>query len=159
VNFLESLSESPIAEWVLYSDYGFYITLSGHAVGMAVVVGMVYTLALRTLGFAKDVPLRIFDKMVTIAWLGFALNAITGVMLFTANGVNLMQNVSFIAKIIMIALGGVVASFLWRNLNANPEVMEGNVGASTQARIMAVASLVLWTGAIAAGRIIGYTNN
>jgi hypothetical protein len=159
MNFLESLGESPVAEWILYTDYGFYITLAGHAVGMAVVVGMVYMLAARTLGFAQGVPLRIFDKMVTIAWLGFALNAITGVMLFTANGVNLVQNPSFIVKLILIAIGGVVASLQWRNLNANPEVMEGSVAASSQARIMAVASLVLWTGAIVAGRIIGYTAN
>lgn len=159
MNFLESLAETPVAEWVLYTDYGYYITLSGHAVGMAVVVGMVYMLAARTLGYAQGVPLRIFDKMVTIAWLGFALNAVTGLMLVMSNAVSLFQNPSFIIKLILIGLGGIVATFLWRNLRADPEVMEGTVAASAQARILAVASILLWTAAIVTGRLIAYTAN
>ena len=158
MSFLEWLQDSPVGDWVRSSDYGYYVMLSGHAIGMGVVTGIVLMLGLRTLGFAKDQPLLIFERLFTIAWWGFTLNFITGMALFSANGPNLVKNIPFISKLSFIAVGGVMVWLLWRQLmEERLVVIDANGPASTKAKALAVATLVCWVVAIMFGRIIGYT--
>ncbi len=157
MNFLEGLQQTVMARWVLESDYGFYILLAGHAVGMAVVAGAMFMLAIRVLGYGKDEPMAVFDRLYPVAWWGFALNALTGTILFAANGIHLFQNLAFVLKLVMIALGGVAVFALARGVRQDQAFFEGRASASLRSKVLAVATLGLWTGAIIAGRVIGYT--
>ena len=157
MGFLEWLKATPLSEWVSGSDYGFYIVLAGHAVGMAVVTGTMFMVALRVLGYSRSVPLRVFDRLFTIAWVGFALNFVTGLALFTANGEHLVGNTAFQIKIGMLAVGGVAVYLTWRAVEADPAVIDGDGVAKMSTRVLAAATLFCWITAIVAGRIIGYT--
>ena len=155
MEFLQSLSQSPLFSWVSGQQLAYYSLLSGHAIGMGVVVGIVYMLCARVLGFT-GVPLAIFDRLYQLAWAGFVLNLITGLLLFAANGKHLIENTPFILKLTFIALGGVSLWGMSRALAAQP-AGTAQVGASPQARVLAVVTLLLWTAAIVCGRIIAYT--
>ncbi len=158
MNCLTSLQENPIGSWVLSSDYGYYICLVGHAVGMAVVVGAVMMLCIRVLGFSKDQPLLQFEPLFAIAWAGFLLNAATGLALFMANGPNLAKNPPFLIKIGFILFGGLSLWALWRRLiTERAVVIDANGPASVQAKTLAAATMAFWIVAIMAGRLIAYT--
>jgi len=155
MNILEWLVTTPIATWVTTSAYGYYISLSGHAIGMAVVAGTMLMAALRVLGFSRHTPLSMFDRLFKIAWAGFALNLVTGVMLFAANAKNLSANLAFLLKLGFIAFGGLAVYFLWRAVKSDAQ--DGEQSAALSTKLLAIMTLGCWVAAIVAGRIIGYT--
>jgi hypothetical protein len=157
-DFLVALQATPFADWVLTSTFGYYALLAGHALGMAIVVGTVFMLCLRVLGFAKDQPLLQFERLFGFAAAGFVLNLGTGLTLFAANGPNLAKNPPFLLKISLIVLGGVFLLLLWRRVMSERAVIVDAGGpASTQARALALITFGLWLCAIMAGRLIAYT--
>jgi hypothetical protein len=158
MEFLNWLGTSPLAHWVSENMLVYYSLLAGHAIGMGVVVGFVYMLSARVLGFGADIPLTIFDRLYHLIWAAFGLNFATGVMLFSANPRNLLENPPFLLKLSFIALGGVALWALSRSLQAEPlPVSAGLTGASARSRVWALATILLWTAAIVSGRIIAYT--
>lgn len=158
MEFLQWLANTPLAMWVLASEtYGYYIMLSVHAVGMGVVAGVVLMLCIRLLGFARDVPLSIFDRLFTIAKWGFVFNALSGAALFAANGANLVKNTPFLLKLTCIALGGVTLLILSRQVERDRAALAGGGEASGQIKLVAGVTMALWIAAILSGRIIAYT--
>ena len=158
MEFLNWLGASPLAHWVSDNMIVYYTLLAGHAIGMGVVVGFVYMLSARVLGFSPDIPLTIFDRLYHLIWAAFGLNFATGVLLFSANPRNLLANAPFVLKLSFIALGGVALWALSRSLQAEPvPVAAGGTVASARSRTLAIVAILLWTAAIVSGRIIAYT--
>ena len=58
--------------------------LSLHALGMALVAGLSAAFALRILGVAERVPFGEMKRFLPVMWLGFWLNAASGVLLLIA---------------------------------------------------------------------------
>jgi hypothetical protein len=160
MEFLRSLEKSPVGAWVRESEWGYAIVLCAHAVGMAIVVGVLVMINLRVLGYGRGVGLGQLKKLSGIAWVGFGINAVSGVMLFAGNARRLAETFAFQVKLVLLVAGGYAVWLLWRTLNAAPETLEPGVAATTErARVIAIVSLVVWLGVILAGRIIGYTIN
>jgi hypothetical protein len=158
MEFLNWLGDSPLAHWVSENMLIYYSLLAGHAIGMGVVVGFVYMLSARVLGFGVDIPLTIFDRLYHLTWAAFGLNFATGILLFSANPRNLLENPPFLLKLTFIALGGVALWALSRSLQAEPlPVSAGGAAASARSRAWAFATAFMWTAAIVSGRIIAYT--
>jgi hypothetical protein len=160
---LKWMEALPISDWITTSDWGFPIMLVFHSVGLAAVVGITAMLDLRVLGFARTAPLAAFEPLMSVAWIGFFINAISGSLLFMADASRLIVNWPFITKMTCVLLGGVTSALLWRQLHRSsdahieqpptaPPVLQVNAGA----RVLAVVSLVLWGGAILFGRLIAY---
>ena len=114
------------------------------------------------------------EPLFSYMWAGFWVNAVSGSVLFIADAPKKAANPSFIVKLVLIGLAVVVMRKLKRhafpiveNLNAsnrsnlsnpsnllnlsNPSVVTGH------ARMLAAMSLLLWAGAITAGRLMAYT--
>ena len=156
MEFLQKLVDLPLSMWVAGSDWGYPLVLCAHSIGMALVVGVVLMLGVRVLGFARGIPLNAFVTLFKFAWAGFAVNAISGVMLFMANAVQLSINWTFILKIILIAIGGVLLFYLWRAVRSQPETMANGEPFTLNTRILAAVTMLCWLGAITSGRYIGY---
>ena len=159
MEFLRPLEKSPVGAWVRESEWGYAITLCAHAVGMAIVVGILTMIYLRVLGYGKGVGLAQLRRLSALAWVGFAINAVSGLMLFAGNARRLAETTAFQVKLVFIVVGGVSIWLLWRELNSAPDTL-GPDGAATQpAKAVAIVSLIVWLAAIVAGRTIGYTIN
>ena len=159
MEFLRPLEKSPVGTWVRESEWGYAIVLCAHAVGMAIVVGILAMISLRVLGYGKGVGLGQLHKLSTIAWMGFAINAVSGVMLFFGNARRLAETTAFQIKLVFIVAGGVSVWMLWRELNSAPDALGPDGVATRRAKVIASAALVVWLAAIVAGRTIGYTIN
>ena len=154
LQILESLSNTALVMWVAESDFGYPIVLTLHAIGMALVVGIVMTFDLRVIGVAPQVPLPAFRAFFRVAWIGLAINVVSGTLLFCANFSAFLHNTAFIAKLVLLAAAAVATALVARRLQT-----EGNLTVpSANTRVLATLCLVLLLGAITAGRIIGYTS-
>jgi len=154
--FLEWLEFSALASWVGGSLWGYPIMLGLHAVGLGVVVGVLAMVDLRVAGcFSKleMVPLKGFIK---IAWAGFVVNFISGFSLFAAQATYFITHKAFIIKIIAIFLAIINAALLQNMLRQNAQSWDGGAAIPMNAKLLAISSLILWSVAMVAGRLIAY---
>jgi len=154
--FLVELSGTAFARWVNESEslFAYPGMLFFHTFGLAIVVGISVAVDLRLLGFATRIPLASMRALFRYLWLGFGINAVSGVMLFAADAPRKAQNPLFEIKLVLVALGVMISALVYRHLlRAGRERLETS---RTAPRLMAIASLLIWTAAIAAGRLIAY---
>ena len=156
MNFFAWLQETPFAHWVASdpSLLAYPTILTLHTVGMAIVVGTCVVIDLRLLGIAGDVPLKALVAAPRLVWTGFLVNAATGVALFTTDAEHkAMQTVFFIKlSLIVLALAVYVRIRKLVFTGAAPSVAL----ISGEVKALAILSLVLWTGATVAGRLMAY---
>jgi len=167
MELLAWLEQTDFSVWLRESDWGHPIVLCFHAVGMGVVVGISLMYSARILGYAKDFPLSAFNRLFGLAWFGFAMNAVSGVLLLAGEPRRLMDTPAFWIKMILIVFAGLALRALNKALYATPDDAVDSLGldsdsvggavVSQRARIAAICAAVFWLGAITAGRLIGYT--
>lgn len=165
MELLASLERTDFSVWLRESDWGHPIVLCFHAVGMGMLVGISLMYSARILGYARDFPLSAFDWLFRLAWFGFALNAVSGILLFLGEPRRLMDAPAFWIKMILIVFACLALWVLAGTLQTDsrslgtPPKPDGAFAAetSTNARIAAIFSVVFWLGAIVSGRLVGYT--
>ena len=140
--------EGPIGVFVRESLWGYPITLSCHAVGMATVMGIVIVLNMRVLGFAKGLSIAAFDKLFIIGWIGFIINLISGLVLFAGTTTTYFFQGAFQLKIAAIVLGGILMKVV---MNA----VRSNKPQATQIAL-ALACIACWTTGLVTGRLMAY---
>ena len=148
---LDYISQTAPVLWVAESDFGYPTVLTLHSIGMALVVGIIFVFDLRVLGLGSRLSVRALDAFFPLAWLGLAINTISGTLLFFANYTAFLHNTAFLTKLALLAAAAVCTALLARRDDLETAI-------SGVARGLAAASLLLLLGAITAGRIIGYTS-
>jgi hypothetical protein len=157
VEFLKWLENTGIGEWIRTNPFGFPLILCAHSIGLAGVVGIVYMLSFRVLGYSKGIPIAVFERIFYIGWAAFILNAISGALLFMSNATHLIVNWTFLLKLILVAAGGVSLWALWNALMGGAERTTPQGVVTGRGKALAVLCLVFWTGAIVSGRYIAFT--
>jgi hypothetical protein len=156
MEFFTRLQESAFAMWVASAPtllaYPTILTL--HTVGMAIVVGTCAVMDLRLLGIAPDVPLTALANAPRLVWTGFLINAATGIALFTTDAEHKATQTVFFVKLALIVLALLAYGRLRRIVFRNPAALAAPI--PTEAKMLAIVSLILWTGATVAGRLMAY---
>lgn len=155
MSFLTWLQESEFAQFIASDAYAYPILLCLHAVGMATVVGLVWVMSARVLGYPKALSIETFHRMSTLALWGFAINALSGILIFATEATRVIDNTEFLLKMGCILFGGLAVWYMLRSLR----VLESNSAASfpVSTKIVAVVTSLAWLGAIFFGRQIAYT--
>lgn len=156
MNYLIWLQDSALGTWVAGSIWGYPVILACHAVGMAVVAGAAAMLNLRILGFARNVHVTLFDKLSVITWTGLALNVLTGLALFSGDPVKFFYHPVFRIKISLIAAGVLTIWFVFHAIRDFARLPAGTNEMPPGVKVAAGFSLLLWSCAIIAGRLIAY---
>jgi hypothetical protein len=152
---LERLETSGLAIWVAESLWGYPIVLGLHAIGLAIVVGLLVFVDLRVLNVIRDIPLSAMLGPMKLAWFGFAVNALSGFGLFSSQATYIIYSPPFLIKISLVFLGAIIAFYMQRQMTKNVNEWEaGSIPSSI--KTAAAISLLCWTGAIVAGRLIAY---
>jgi len=157
VQLLVSLEHSAFGTWVREAPtiWAYATVLFLHTVGLGFVVGANVAIDLRILGVASDLPLAPMRKLFPWMWAGFLVNALSGVALLVADATTKLGNPAFGVKMAFVALGVVNMAWSKRKLFDDPDALT-RVPLSAHARRVAIVSLILWTGATTAGRLMGY---
>ena len=144
--FLEWLEQTGLATWVGESLYGYPFLLGMHVTGLALIVGISSVINLSLLGAFPALPDDVQKSLLRFAWAGFAINAISGVALFTSQATYFVTSTAFLSKLVFI-IGGVTTVL----------IMQRNRGDGQRVgRFLPGAGLLCWLGAIIAGRLIAY---
>jgi hypothetical protein len=151
------LEGSSLAVWTRESSslWAYPTILTLHTVGLGIVVGANAVIDLTLLGFAPRLPLQPLVSLFPVIWCAFALNAATGIVLFIADATTKAHQAVFYVKLALIGLALWNTALVRRLMAADRDAREsGRI--PDRRRRLAVASLVLWAGAIAAGRLMAY---
>lgn len=153
--YLVWLEGTAFSTWVKESGsvWAYPTILTLHTMSMGALVGAILVLNLRVLGVAAKVPLHELAAIFRAFWLGAAVSALTGVVLFCADATTKGTTPVFFVKLGFIAIALVVAK-MQRTAVFGPGT--DDQVASGRARLLAIASLICWTGAITAGRFMAY---
>jgi hypothetical protein len=127
------LENTSLALWVSESYYAYPALLSLHIVGLAIVVGLS----------------SMQSALVRLALTGFCLNLFSGLLLFSSQASYLVTSVPFLFKISFIATAMVVSVLI-------QSPIKSVLRSGSSVKILALASLFLWSSAIIAGRLIAY---
>jgi hypothetical protein len=122
-----------------------------HTYGMAVLVGIVVAIDLRILGFAPALPLAPIARLLPLLWLAFWVNAVTGTILLVADATTKMTNPDFFIKMGFIFVAVIVQRMIQKRVFTTTSTAD-----TGPSRMLAVASLACWLGAITAGRLLAY---
>jgi hypothetical protein len=169
-HLLEWVEESRLSAAIAGSQFVYPGILTLHAIGMSLVVGLNTAVSLRVLGVAPTLPLPAMAKFYPVMWAGLWLNIITGILLTMAAATRVLVDPVFFMKMTFVSLAVVNMQLLKRGLLREddrspermvPEAVGTLVVPATQSnkkiRGMAIASIVLWGGAITLGRLMAYS--
>ena len=155
--FLQTIEETGFSTWLRESEspFAFYFILLFHTFGLALLVGANVVVDLRLLGIARGIPLAPLQRLFRIMWIGFSINAVTGVLLVLAYPTKSLTNWDFYLKLAVIGLAVWVMQRLKAVVFEDTSLSEADMMARGAA--LAKWSLILWFGAITAGRLLAYT--
>jgi hypothetical protein len=153
----DAIERSGLSTWLRESDslFGFYFILLFHTFGLSLLVGGNMLVDLRILGVATELPLKSFQWLFKVMWTGFGINATTGVLLLSAYPTKALTNFVFYSKLSMIAIAIIIMQRIKTKVFDDTSLSETAMMA--RGKVLAMWSLVLWTGAITAGRLLAYT--
>ena len=131
-----------------------------HFIGLAMLVGIAGMLDLRMIGMAKGIPIKTLQSLMPWAVVGFIVNAITGFMFFAGDPSQYLNNVAFYYKMLFIALAGVnVGLFYVTGLAKQVDATGAGGDAPAGAKVVGLASIVLWIGVMYWGRMLPFIGN
>jgi hypothetical protein len=153
---LSWLENSGLGTWVRESPslFAYPGILFLHTVGLAFLVGTNVAIDLRLLGFAFDAPLAPLEMFYPVMWTGFWINAISGTALLIADATTKLANPVFFVKMTCVALAVIDMVVIRRTVLRTSQASSGRV--PPIGRVLALSSIVLWAGAITAGRLMAY---
>jgi len=155
--FLETIEETGVSTWLRESEspFAFYFILLFHTFGLALLVCANSVVDLRLLGVAPGIPLAPLKRLFRIMWIGFTVNAVTGVLLVFAYPTKQLTNLDFYIKLAIIGFAVWVMHKMKTQVFDDASLSEADM--MERGAALAKWSLVLWFGAIAAGRLLAYT--
>lgn len=154
---LEAIESLSIGVWIRESPsvFGYTLVLSLHAIGIAIVLGVNALVALRLLGWGTGLALGSLRSFYGFMRVGFAINVISGVLLFIASATVMGVMLAFWVKMGLVASGMAIALVLKaRYLDDAAALAAGKVPPG--ARRLAWLSLGTWSLALVVGRLTGY---
>jgi hypothetical protein len=155
----KTIEESGISSWIRDSPsiFAYWFILSCHAIGMGLLVGASVVIDLRLLGVAKELPLSPLKSLYRIIWIGFWIQIVSGALLLIAYPTKALTNPDFYIKLTLIGIAFAVMQIIRKRVFTDATLSESQM--MLKGKALAVWSLVLWTGAVTAGRLLAYTYN
>src|SRR2546425_3063548 len=104
--FLQAIEDTGFSTWLRESEspFAFYFVLLFHTFGLALLVGANAVVDLRLLGIEREIPIAPLKRLFSIMWLGFAINAVSGVLLLIAYPTKALTNPVFYIKLTLIGI-------------------------------------------------------
>ena len=125
-----------------------------HFVGLCILFGVVLLVNLRMLGVIRGVSFRALHRLLPWVVVGFAINAVTGMLFFVANHAQYAANPAFHWKMVLMLLAGV--NFLYLTVYEEGWALGPDEATSPVTKVLAVTSIVFWVGVIFFGRWLPY---
>ena len=156
-----------VIEWIattrlslLLQDWAIWLSpLSEilHFIGLSILMGAAGFLDLRLLGFLRAVPVASALEFAPWAMVGFAINAVTGVIFIFIDPSLYLRSYSFGAKVLFILIAVAnVGIFERTSIGARARAIGAGEDTTTAMKVVAGTSLVSWFLVLYFGRMLPY---
>jgi len=161
---LRAIYDLPLSQVVRGAVWVYPVLETLHLIGLGLLFGPIIIFDLRVLGvISSPAPSPLAGLLLPWVWIGFAINATSGVLLFGSDALEFGANPAFQAKIALILMAGLNAAvFQLRAAGGYAGNAPAGDAPSPDApltgglRFQAALSILLWLGVILAGRMIAY---
>jgi hypothetical protein len=158
LEFCQWLDQTAVGSAIRQSLWLFPAIETVHLLGMAALVGTITVLDLRLLGWAM--PQRrvseVTARLLPWAWLGFGVQVVTGMLLFSSEAVKIYGNPAFRLKMLFLSLAGIQALIFQTVVSRQLPAWDGRPSLPVIAKVMGLVSILLWVAIVTAGRFIGF---
>ena len=158
LEFCQWLDQTAVGSTIRQSLWLFPAIETVHLLGMAALVGTITVLDLRLLGWAM--PQRrvseVTARLLPWAWLGFGVQVVTGVLLFSSEAVKICGNPAFRLKMLLLLLAGIQALLFQTVVSRKLPTWDDRPALPVMAKVMGMISILLWLAIVTAGRFIGF---
>ena len=158
LEFFQWLQSLSLLTFIRQSGLTYPVIMSTHLTCIAIFGGMIAVTDLRLLGVAfQDRPIA--SVVNGLRWwkrLGFCIMVTMGFLLFGSKAADYYPNPYFWTKMSILVLIGIHALIFRPRVYNHPETLDASPMIPTRAKAAGALSLVLWTGMVCAGRLIGY---
>ena len=155
---LHALNETAFSTYLRESDWTFSIIETVHVLSIAVMAGTIALVDLRLLGvlFRRQRVSRVTFQVTPVTWVGFALMAVSGILLFIAQPEKNAANPAFQIKLVLLLAAAANLVVFHRLVFRNVSVWDERPTPPLAAQLSGGVSLLLWSTIIVLGRIIAY---
>jgi hypothetical protein len=156
IDLLVRLEQTGLGTWVRESPslLAYPTILFMHTLGLGLLVGINTAVSLRLLGFAPGLPLGGFTRLFPLMWVGFWINALSGVALTIADASFKLTNWAYYVKMVFIGLAVVNLWLMGKRVFGRADVDDSPLPENL--KTLALVSLICWIGAITFGRLLAY---
>ncbi len=158
LNGCQWLADSWVGTRIRESDNLFSAIETIHVLGIVFTAGTIAIVDLRILGLilTRYSLGEILRPLVRTTWLGFAVMALSGFLLFWSEADKLYFNAAFRLKVVLLALAGANQWIFHATHQRAASSQPNAAGGAWRAKLAASLSLALWLGIIVLGRAIAY---
>ncbi|MDO8793499.1 MAG: hypothetical protein Q7J25_02655 [Vicinamibacterales bacterium] len=157
--FLIWVESTGIATWVREANslWAYPAVITFHSIGLAIMVGLSAMIDLRLIGCAPKLPLAGLRSLNQWIWIGFWVNAVSGLALLVASATTMLVNPLYYAKMGLVAVAMTIVILINKAAFGPSGVTSNEVTPRT--RTLAIASLAVWAVTITVGRLTAYLGN
>ena len=155
LDFLQSLQNTPYAAWVR-EQWGWAFALTIHAFGNATVVGLIFIMGLRLLGFFRSIPPTTLKGFFPFIWFAVVCQVLSGVTMWMTKPARYVKDGVFDVKFTLVVIGVVTTIYYQRFLSSRLQLWEEEGTVSKAGKQFAVAACIIWAGVLIMGRLTAY---
>ena len=150
MEFLQAIEQIGPVRLLKTSFFVYPVINAIHIAAIGILFGSVLLMDLSVLGAIRSVPHRILVALLRrVALAAFVVAVLTGLVLFSVQATDYVRNPVFLTKLGLILLA-VLNFFVFLALDRRPQEN------ATALRMSAIASILLWSGVLLCGRLIGF---
>jgi hypothetical protein len=154
---LKWLDHTAFSQWVEgESLFGWPLALTVHALGTAIVIGFIFIIDLRLLGFFRTIPYASLRKLFPIMWIAVVFQALSGFALWMTKPSRYVADGAFVAKFSFVIIGIVVIGIFQRTFKREAAGWEATGTVSARGLKLVGASFLVWAAVLVAGRLTAY---
>jgi hypothetical protein len=153
--WLDWLSHTPYAQWVDES-WGWPIALTVHAFGNAIIVGLMFIIALRVLGLFRTIPYTSLPALIPYVWVSFLLQVASGFTLWLTKPQQYLADGMFEFKFTFVILSAIGMVVFQRTITREAAAWQAAGKPTIRGRRITLISAVLWAFVLIGGRLTAY---
>lgn len=153
----EWIRTASIADFINQTNWAWPTLETLHFIGLSMILGVALMVNLRMLGVAKNISFSALHRLLPWGILGFGLNVSTGVLFFVTIPDQYTENLALHIKMVLMMIAGV--NILYFTMFEEPWKLGPGEDASTRAKVVTTATVVLWVGVIYFGRMMPFIGN
>jgi hypothetical protein len=152
---LDWLAKTEYSSWVRES-WGWALALTIHAFGNAIVVGLVFIMAMRLFGLFKTIPYTALPKLFPFIWVAIAFQVYSGFTLWMSKPGRYVQDWVFLTKFSLVIIGVTLLVFFQKTITQQAPDWQANGKVTSRGIRFAAAAALCWGFVIIMGRLTAY---